>query len=106
MSDVAYLRFTCAPAHVQKWQTVFKAAEKSGFSAKFEIALEALSTQAAEMFEVLLEESDGELGNMESWSHEDNQFEIECELVGCDPEELIEVLTIAGAKDITFDEPY
>lgn len=107
MSDMAVITITIIETQKPQWQALFAASQKSGFGAKFEIALEALSTSAAQAFETLMEECGGELGVIEDvrW---DNAVtcRFECELVGCDYQEFASILEAAGAINIEIDEVF
>lgn len=105
MSDSSYITFEINNDDLDKWLNVFKALERSGFGAKFQIAIEELSQEAGDFFEELIEDCGEEFGIFEGWSREKNQFQLECELTGCWQEDFCEILRMCGATNIDAEIP-
>lgn len=105
MSDTSCITFETNSTDTDKWLDVFKALERSGFGAKFQMAIEEIAPEAGAFFEELMENCGGEFGVFEGWHREDNRFQLECELTDCWYEDFCEILRMCGATNIDTETP-
>lgn len=105
MSEVIYCDFTARAEDIEQWQVVFAALEKSGFGAKFHIALESLSQEAGDRFEQLMEDNGNEIGVFEEWSQEGVTFSFDCDVPTDIAEDIAALFALCGAQHFRIEIP-